>query len=164
MNSLNLERINAIAPYKVWGTTRNNEFNFITESGVLYGVGFTEEMEIAGIQTYQFSFARLNANHSGFDEKIKNTLISIIGEFFFANNEIMIYICDTSDCREASRSKLFVGWFKEYDNNNRFIIRTANTEIEGQGFYTALIVEKKNPKLDEILEDFDTTAAMLCDK
>lgn len=164
MNSLNIERINSVAPYKVWRTARENEFNFITENGVLYGVGFTEEMEIAGVQTYQFSFARLNTDHSGFDEKIKTTLISIIEEFFFSNNEIMIYICDTSDKREEFRSKLFVRWFKEYDNYERFVIRTASAEIEGQGFYTALIVEKQNSRLRDILEDFDSTAEVLCNK
>lgn len=164
MEQLNIDRINTKAPYKVWRTVRDNQFNFITENGVLYGVGFTEEMEIAGIRAYQFSFARLNSDHSGFDEKIKETLVNIIGEFFLANNEIMIYICDTSDKREECRSKLFVRWFKEYDNNDRFVIRTASAEIEGQGFYTAMIVEKRNPRLKDILGDFDATAAVLCDK
>ena len=81
MKELNLEHINAKSPYKVWRTSRENELNFLTDGGVLYGVGFSEEMEIAGITSYQFSFARLNANHSGFDVLIKQTLMAIIDEY-----------------------------------------------------------------------------------
>ncbi len=164
MNELNLEHINARSPYKVWRTLRENELNFLTDGGVLYGVGFSEEMEIAGITSYQFSFARLNATHSGFDALIKQTLMAIIDEFFRANNEIMIYICDTSDGREAYRSRLFMRWFEESDESSRFTIRSVSTEIEGQGFYTALIIENANPHIKEILEDFESTAKVLCEK
>lgn len=164
MNSLSLERINAVSPYKVWGTTHDNEFNFITDGGVLYGVSFIEEMEIAGIQSYQFSFARLNAKHQGFDDAIRRTLTAIICEFFRSHNEIMIYICDTSDGKESFRSKLFVKWFESSDANMRFVIKTANTTLEGIGFYTAMIVERSNEHLAEIIEDFDNTAEVLCNK
>jgi len=164
MKLLSLENINSHTPYKVWNATKENEFNFITESGVLYGVAFSEEMAIGGIMSCQFSFARLNADKSGFDERIRATLLAIIEEFFNANNEIMIYICDTSDGREAFRSKLFVKWFEESDGANRFVIRTASAEIEEQGFYTAMIVERSNPNLEAILEDFEYTSRILCEK
>lgn len=76
----------------------------------------------------------------------------------------MIYICDTSDGREAYRSRLFMRWFEESDENARFTIRSVSTEIEGQGFYTALIIENTNPHIKEILEDFESTAEVLCEK
>lgn len=153
-----------VAPYKVWAARRENEYNFISEYGVLYGVGFSEEMEIAGISAYQFSFARVNDVHGRFDHNIRRTLMAIISEFFNANNDIMIYICDTSDGRESSRNKLFLKWFDDAEAQERFVIRTAHANIEGQGFYTALIVEKRNPCLEAILQDFEVTAKLLTEK
>lgn len=82
MRQLSLDRINSVSPYKVWATAQDNEYNFITRSGVLYGVSFMEEMKIADVQSYQFSFARLNAIHSQFDDAIQQTLMAIICEFF----------------------------------------------------------------------------------
>ena len=90
--------------------------------------------------------------------------MAIICEFFNANNDIMIYICDTSDGKETSRSRLFIKWFDEYEEKSRFIIKTASTYIENQGFYTAMIVERTNKHLAAIIDDFDNTANLLCDK
>ena len=164
MRQLSLDRINSVSPYKVWATAQDNEYNFITRSGVLYGVSFMEEMKIADVQSYQFSFARLNAIHSQFDDAIHQTLMAIICEFFNANNDILIYICDTSDGKETSRSRLFIKRFDEYEEKSRFIIKTASTYIENQGFYTAMIVERTNKHLAAIIDDFDNTANLLCDK
>lgn len=52
MRQLSLDRINSVSPYKVWATAQDNEYNFITRSGVLYGVSFMEEMKIADVQSY----------------------------------------------------------------------------------------------------------------
>ena len=164
MNKLSIEKINLSAPYKVWETKKENEYNFLSENGVLYGVGFSEEMEIGGITSYQFSFARLNDVHGGFDDNIRKTLMAIISEFFNANDDIMIYICDTADGRETFRSRLFLKWFEAAEAQERFVIRTAQAEIDGQGFYTAMIVERSNPHLEQIIEDFEYTAKMLTEK
>lgn len=164
MNKLSIQNINHNSPYKVWGTARDNEYSFISDKGVLYGVNFSEEMEIAGIMACQFSFARINDMQGGFDENIRKTLMAIICEFFNANNDIMIYICDTSDGRESMRSRLFIHWFEEAEAKDRFEIRTASAIVEGQGFYTAIIVEKTHPQLKEIIEDYMYTAEILTDK
>jgi hypothetical protein len=37
----------------------------------------------------------------------------------------MLYICDTSDSREAARNRLFIRWFKQSAEPNRFTIRSA---------------------------------------
>lgn len=49
-------------------------------------------------------------------------------------------------------------------NRNALPIRTANAEVEGEGFYAAIIVENRNPKLKEITEEFEQTAQMLIEE
>ena len=75
MNALSVERINATSPYKVWRSDEN-DFAFLTTKGVLYGVSFSEEMDFAGRQSYQFSLARLNDVKSSLDPnwKIRSAL------------------------------------------------------------------------------------------
>ena len=74
---------------------------------------------------------------------------------------VLLYICDTSDGREAKRNRLFLNWFYKNAEPNRFTIRTANTTVEGEGFYTAIIVENRNPLLEAVIADFEMTAEAL---
>lgn len=46
-------------------------------------------------------------------------------------------------------------------NRKHFTIHTAKAEVEGEGFYAAIIVENRNPKLKEVTEEFGQTAQML---
>lgn len=77
---------------------------------------------------------------------------------------LLLYVCDTSDNREAARNRLFIRWFKQSAQPDRFTIRSASTTIEGQGFYAAIIVENRNPLLTDITADFDKTAVTLTNK
>ena len=70
-------------------------------------------------------------------------------------------MCDDSDGREANRNRLFLAWFKKHVAPNRFTIRTANAIVEGKGFYAAIIVENRNPLLESIIADFESTAQAL---
>lgn len=72
----------------------------------------------------------------------------------------MLYICDTSDGREAARNRLFLSWF-EREANERFIIRTAKAKIEDEVIYTAIIVANDHPALQAILRDFEEQKEML---
>lgn len=76
----------------------------------------------------------------------------------------MLYICDTSDGREAHRNRLFVKWFEEFATPERFTMKTANATVEGQGFYAAIIVENSNPMLEAIVIDFNQTAESLTEE
>lgn len=159
MISLSLENINSQSPYKV--ETLGSGYVFTTNSNVQYSVHFTEEFSMGDCETYQFMFSKLTKEHTSFDNNIRNTLITIINEFFRVNQNVLLYICDTSDNREASRSRLFIHWFKQFAKEGAFEFRSANTTIEGEGFYAAIIVKNDNPKLDAILKDFEKSAAEL---
>lgn len=159
---LNLDSINAKSPYKV--VIVGKQMVFETRFGLHYEIRFFEEQPIGGCETWQFSFAKAEDKSAPEDPYVRFTLFAVIDEFFTENNNVMLYICDTSDSREAARNRLFIRWFKQSAQPDRFTIRSASTTIEGQGFYAAIIVENRNPLLTNITADFDQTAVMLTNK
>ncbi len=162
MKQFNLDRINAKAPYKVGRSGK--QFVFETQYGLHYEIRFFEEQPIGGCETWQFSFAKAEDTSSPEDPYVRFTLFAIIDEFFAENNDVLLYICDTSDRREAARNRLFIRWFKQSAQPDRFTIRSTSTTIEGQGFYAAIIVENKNPLITNITAEFDQTAISLTNK
>lgn len=163
MNALSVARINEESPYRVEQAS-NGDFVFQTKEDVIYGIGFTEEFPLGGCVTYQFTITNLNQRHGAHDSNIEKTVIVIINEFFRQNLDVLLYICDTSDHRESQRNRLFLTWFERHAEQGRFSIRTANATIEGEGFYAAIIVENRNPKLKAITEDFEWSARELAEK
>lgn len=162
MISLSLNRINAKSPCFV--TEEQGGYQFETDSGVIYRIRFIDEMPIGGCETYQFAISKITSSKSGFDPDVRATVFIIIDEFFAEYQNVLLYICDTSDGREEVRNRLFIHWFTIAASPNRFTIRTANAQVEGEGIYAAIIVENSNPRLSQITEDFDSTAAALTDK
>ena len=53
------------------------------------------------------------------------------------------------------RARLFTKWFNEYDKCERFCIKVSVLRDEEVDNYIAIIVQKSNPKLESILQDFD---------
>lgn len=159
MITISIEDINLKSPYKI--IINHGDFDFTTDYGIRYSVSFLEDIPLGGCDTYQFGFRRRDDTHTPYDGKVKDTLITIINQFFAENENVLLYICDTSDGREEKRNRLFVHWFEEYATPDRFTMQTANAIIEGQGFYAAIIVENHNPKLQAIISDFRQTAESL---
>lgn len=160
MNSLSLLRINSKSPYKVDMSKNECFYIFTTDQGIIYSISFSEEYEIGGCMSYQFSIDNIGGSHGSHDGKIKDTIIAIIEDFFLENQDVLLYICDTSDNREAARNRLFLRWFEQY-SPGRFTICTANSKVEDTEFYMAIIIANDNPQLDSITSDFETTAKAL---
>ncbi|MBQ7462658.1 MAG: hypothetical protein IJS63_10540 [Bacteroidaceae bacterium] len=161
---LSLDRINEQAPYYVMLSPKGN-YIFETERGIHYSISFEEDTPFGGCETYQFIIDKIDRVRSPHDPKVEKTILAIIDEFFAERQNVLLYICDTSDGREANRNRLFLSWFEKHAQPGRFTIRTANAVVEGQGFYAAIIVENNNPKLTDITEDFERTAqALTADK
>ena len=98
------------------------------------------------------------------DEKLKATIFRIIEAFFAANPDILLYICETGDGRQSFRSRLFVRWFKNYAGRDAYVMQTAEVQEGKTRNFAALIVQKSNPRLKEILAEFDETISILTDK
>lgn len=160
MNTLLISRINPKAPYEVKLSRNESFYVFNTEQNIQYSISFSEEYEIGGCMSYQFSIDNVGHIHGSYDNKIKDTIIAIIEDFFIENQNVLLYICDTSDNREAARNRLFLRWFKQY-SIGKYTICTADSKVENTTFYMAIIVDNKNPQLERITLDFKTTAKAL---
>ena len=163
MNPLDLAYINRLAPYKVW-TENGHDFFVETNNDLLFRIGFMEDFSIWESGAYQFSINNESRLPSPNDEKLKATIFRIIEAFFAANPEILLYICDTGDSRQALRSRLFVRWFNTYANRDAYVMRTVEVEDDEVKNFAALVVQKSNPHLKEILDDFDRTISVLTNK
>jgi hypothetical protein len=163
MNSLDLAYINRLAPYKVW--TENGRDYFVeTSYELLFKIGFMDDYSIWPEGAYQFYINNESHRPSPNDEKLKATIFRIIEAFFAANPDILLYICETGDDRQAYRSRLFVRWFNSYSGRDAYVMKTAEVNEGNTINFAALIVQKSNPRLEETLDEFSETTTILTGK
>ena len=162
MNPLNLNRININAPYKVWSDDKRLRFE--TEHGIKYLIDFELDSN-PYFTAYWFNLANPQHKKSPGDVKIAQTVICIIEEFFRQNPEVLLYMCSTDNGQQAQRGRLFLRWFNGYEQQKIYAIKTydvRSTDAEGKPTkeYVALIIQRTNPRLDEIIACFDREIAM----
>ena len=117
MNALDLTRINRLAPYKVW-TEDGCDYLIETNRGQIFVIGFMDDYSIWQTGAYQFTISNQSHQPSPLDQKLRETILLLIEAFFAANPDILLYICETGDGRQAFRSRLFVRWFNTYSNRD----------------------------------------------
>ena len=156
MNTLNLIRLNLQSSYEVW-TESNDTYFFETDYGVKYMIFFGDDAPIWKSGAYTFDIQNTNQKSSPNDPKVKETIISIVEEFFRNNDDILLYICETGDNKQAMRNRLFVRWFNEYSFQKNFILRTASVKDGDQENFAAIIVQRNHPDLESIIATFDET-------
>jgi len=160
MIDFSLSRILMQAPYDI--VLSDVGFIFQTDFGIHYRVSFDkEDIVLGGCETYQLILQNVENHHSPHDPKVEKTILAIIDEFFHSNLQVLLYICDTSDGKEGGRNRLFLRWFEKYAVPHRFTICTASAQIEDETVYAAIIVENRNPHLQEITADFERAAEAL---
>ena len=163
MNPLDLAYINRLAPYKVW-TENGCDYLVETSYDLLFKIGFMDDYSIWQSGAYQFYINNESHRPSPNDEKLKATVFRIIEAFFTANPDILLYICETGDGRQAFRSRLFIRWFSNYSGRDAYVMQTAEVKEGKTKNFAALIVQKSNPRLEEILAEFNETIEILTNK
>ena len=163
MNPLDMTRINRFSPYKVW-TENGHDYNIETNRGKIFMIGFMDDYSIWQEGAYQFTITNQSRQPSPFDQKLRETILLIIEAFFAANPDILLYICETGDGRQAFRSRLFVRWFNTYSRRDAFVMQTAEIQEGKTKNFAALIVQKSNPRLSDILAEFEETISILTNK
>ena len=157
MKPLGINRINIYAPYKVWMVDRFIRFE--TDYGIKYAVDF-ELDDNPYYVAYWFNLTNPQHTKSPGDTKIAQTVICIIEEFFNQNPDILLYMCSTDNGQQAQRARLFLRWFNGAQQQQKYLIRATEVRGEGQQEYVALIVPRKHPKVDEIVQRFDDEVRM----
>lgn len=158
MNPLNINNINLLSPYTV--AEISGRLHFRTDHDVEYIVTFDQE-DNPFFSVFWFNLTNPSHLKSPNDPKIPKTIICIIEEFFRENPDILLYLCSTEGGKQAQRARLFLKWFNGAEQQKHYIIRTAEVKGEdGQSEYVALIAQRSNPHIAEILELFDNDTTM----
>ncbi|MBR6030566.1 MAG: hypothetical protein IKP36_01215 [Bacteroidaceae bacterium] len=134
MKSLDLTRINRLAPYKVWTDDERNYY-VETSRGQIFVIGFMDDYSIWDKGAYQFTITNRSKQPSPLDLKLRATILCIVEAFFTANPDILLYICETGDGKQAFRSRLFVRWFNTYSARDTYVMETAEVP-DGHGAAT----------------------------
>lgn len=154
MKPLDLNRLNVRSPYSVWQVGAG-AYGFKTTHGVLCRIVFTPDQTIWQEGAYEFSILNENQKSSPGDKQLRDTVFYIIEEFFASNPEILLYQCETGDNRQAMRDRLFLRWFSEYEHSDQYYIKVAEIVAEGISNFAAVIVQRNNPDIENIINDFD---------
>lgn len=161
---LNLDNINEHAPYKV--TTDADIpylYYFCTDFEVEYEISIKANDTFVPSGAFSLDIRNKSDQPSPSDPKFRHTLMAIIEEFFRQNNDVMLYVTETKDSKQASRNRLFVRWFNTYEHHDLYVIKTAEGKMDGQMNFMAIILRKDNPRLRQIFEEFEETVTFLFD-
>lgn len=79
---LSLKHINENSSYPVEFAGEDGFYQFFTDGGVHYSVGFMEDDILLSRNSYQLIIANINNHKSPRDRKVRDTIIAIVDEFF----------------------------------------------------------------------------------
>ena len=161
MNPLSLDKINKVSPYEVQMVIEPNTYRFVTEYGVEIAISFDLDDILESGESYMFNITNVNKQRSPRDLKVRDTVISIIDNFFEVNSVALLYICETGDRKQAMRNRLFDSWFAYANSKEQYVIMVANIhDVEGVDNYAAMILRKDNPKFVDYVSEFNSTINM----
>lgn len=162
---LSLKRINENSSYPVETTGEDGFYQFFTDGGVHYSVGFMEDDILLSQNSYQLIIANINNHKSPRDHKVRDTIIAIVDEFSRNNNSTLLYICETGDSKQSMRSRLFEYWFSIYNRKALFtMISSSIVDEEGVVNFATIILRNDNPNLSEIIAEFTESIQLLSQK
>lgn len=157
--------------YPVTVSEGGYEFSFTTSLGLQYNVYFLPAKEDyfsdypeMPENIYLFGFSLLNGteNQRVFDENIAKTICGILIEFFSNHENVIVFICDSTDKRERQRNITFNKWFHHFDTDSLFEKIDKVLEYDSLNrYYLSLIYRKDNPKRGLYLKAFQNMTSDL---
>lgn len=150
---LSIDNINLRAPYKV-EQADDNIFLFSTKQGIEYSVGFVRDNSFMKKGLYQFFLINVSHKTSRIDNNVFETVRVIIEEFFAQEKNVMLYICDTTDKRQASRDRLFRIWFHTYMLNDAYTMYNEQMTIDNTRYFASIILRKDHPMHNQVIGSF----------
>lgn len=142
-----------------------NKAIFTTDFGIRYVIVFDLDDTSLSHITYQFVITNANNKRSPRDKKLRDTIIAIVEDFFAENDEVLLYICDTGDGKQAMRSRLFNYWFSSFAEKGRYtMLQSSIKDEEGVENFFAIISRNDNPVLKDVVMEFSEAITILTQK
>ena len=148
--NLSLDRINSMAPYQLIKLT-DMTFRFVTDSGILYHIGFYQDTLFLKEGAYHFFIDNTGGEHGAHDSKIVDVVVAVLEEFFCQEPSVMLYICDPTDQRQAARNRLYHLWYHEYAMSHKMTLYSDSVEMDGVRYYAGILMRHDHPNHDDIL-------------
>ena len=123
-------------------------YYFETDNGLRYRAYFIA-FPATFYTLYSFSFEK-EEGAGAYDPRVKDTIVTVLHDFFDAENYVLGYTCDVTDGHERARKRLFDRWFaQENDGSLRKI------DFQTDNIYVSLIVNKDYFAIDEAVQDIN---------
>lgn len=158
--ALSLDVINCRSPYRLTQID-DMSFSFVTDFGVRYDIGFAQADVFMKEGVYHFFIDNIDHKHAPTDPKILRVVTVLIEEFFRDRLNSMLYICDASDSRQATRDRLYRQWFESYPLNHMMAIYRETFVFHDVTYYTGLLMRNDHPMRDEIANYFHEFIAIM---
>ena len=164
MEKINLDKINEKALYRVVQIDELPHLFYIhTDFDVDYEISIKQSSALVQSGCYTLNIRNIWGQKSPGDAKFKQTLIAIIEEFFNVYNDVLLYITETEDNKQAFRDRLFVRWFNTYAHRDQFYIQSAQGKMDGKMNFMAIISRLDNARLPQAIKEFEAAVAFLFD-
>lgn len=147
---------------------RNNSYAFVTDNQISYEVKFKDSSYLFDgrleFPVIAFEFIlEIEENPDSvrppLDAKIPYTVAAIFRDFFAKNDEqVIIYICDSSDSRQAIRRRKFNQWVELFKGNEFLKIDAEIVESSKITYYNSLILKTNHPNRQTIIDVFISLA------
>ena len=111
----------------------------MTDKGVEY-IAYFNKVPIESCVVYNFVFAKSTVGRYGMDTRIRNTILSIISDFWDDYEEVILFVCDSSDGRSECRMRLFHYWYKILNNDNN----VTKIDYSVEQIRAAILAKKDN--------------------
>lgn len=163
MVKIDLERVNAEAPYKLESVPYASLFYSLkTDYEVDYALGFMPNELLPGVDAYEFIISNTNNRKSPRDLKLRQTILALLYEFFRQPEAVLIYLCETGDNRQSYRNRLFESWFHTSSRQRGFAYFSADImDEEGIMNYVALVIRVDHPRFSWIASRFGEAVQLL---
>lgn len=140
-----------------------NTYVFRSSRGYLYKVLFKPsgylfpETSFSG-DVFEFVIALTNSSDGRLplaDPLIEPTIVKIFQDFFARRGVVAVYICDSSDNRQAVRSRMFNRWYERYRGLG--FVKMDGALLDPFGIiYTSIIVHQSYAHKEQVLSAFLT--------
>ena len=152
MDLISLSAVNAKSPYKI-DSDQSGSFFFVTNKQRLYHVAFIEDQLFCEHGIYQYCLE--TEMHTAADGHVYEVVVALMEEFFKSSAKGLLYVCDSTDERQAVRRRLFNRWFNSYAEKDKYLLLQREVQYEDMLHYVSLIVRKDHSETQAIITSFD---------
>jgi len=154
------EELNLPTPYKVFKVSCDSEpiYQFTTQNGTVYDVVFIScenyfpDSEVCNGRVFMLNFdiSKEVVAKRAYDSNIEITIAGIIISFFESAENVMLFVCDSTDSKQRNRKITFNKWY----NNHKEKLKIVKIDFS-KPYYISIIFREDNrflPELHELLK------------